>query len=131
MALFLYYSLTKYCLRIVSQSNLLIKKNISPTDTCYEISRIALKYGIWNKSVGEVGVRIAVFDAAFTNISFISWLSVLLLGEIGENHRPAASHWQTLSFISLCVLVFKINKKALEQREFLFCVHIIQKTEWM
>jgi len=24
-----------------------------------------------------------------------------------------------------------MNKKALEQREFLFCVHIIQKTEWM
>jgi hypothetical protein len=52
-----------------------------------------------------------VFDAAFTNISFISWLSVLLLGEIGG--------------------VFRINKTALEQREFLFCVHIIQKTEWM
>ena len=34
------------------------------------------------------------------NISAISWQSVLLVEEIGvpgENHRPFASHWQTLS----------------------------------
>jgi hypothetical protein len=41
-----------------------------------------------------------VFNATFNNISVISSRSVLLLGETGvpgENHRPAASHWQTLS----------------------------------
>ena len=41
-----------------------------------------------------------VFNATFNNISNISWLSVLLMEETrvpGENHRPAASHWQTLS----------------------------------
>jgi len=41
-----------------------------------------------------------VFNATFNNISVISWWSVLLVVEIGvpgENHRPAASHWQTLS----------------------------------
>jgi hypothetical protein len=41
-----------------------------------------------------------VFNATFNNISTISWLSVLLVEEIrvsGENHRPAASHRQTLS----------------------------------
>jgi hypothetical protein len=41
-----------------------------------------------------------VFDATFNNISVILWLSVLLVketGEPGENHRSAASHWQTLS----------------------------------
>ena len=27
----------------------------------------------------------------------ISWRSVLLVEEIGETHRPVASHWQTLS----------------------------------
>ena len=35
-----------------------------------------------------------VFNATFSNISVISWWSVLLVGEIGvprENHRPAAS----------------------------------------
>jgi len=36
-----------------------------------------------------------VFNAIFNNISVISWLSVLLVGETvvpGENNRPAASH---------------------------------------
>ena len=36
----------------------------------------------------------------FNNISVISWRSVLLVEETGvprENHRPAASNWQTLS----------------------------------
>ena len=43
-------------------------------------------------------VRVMVFNV--NNISFISWRSVLLVEETGvpwENHRPAASHWQTLS----------------------------------
>jgi len=41
-----------------------------------------------------------VFNATFNNISVIWWRSVLLVEEAkvpGENHRPAASHWQTLS----------------------------------
>jgi hypothetical protein len=41
------------------------------------------------------GVRVSVFDAYFNNISAISWLSDLLVGEtgvVGENHRTAASH---------------------------------------
>jgi hypothetical protein len=41
-----------------------------------------------------------VFSATFNNISVISWQLVLLLEETGvpgENHQPAASHWQTLS----------------------------------
>jgi len=41
-----------------------------------------------------------VFNATFNNISVISWRSVLLMEETGgpeENHRPVASHWQTLS----------------------------------
>ena len=36
-----------------------------------------------------------VFKATFNNISVISWLSVLLVEEVGvpaENHGPAASH---------------------------------------
>ena len=38
--------------------------------------------------------------ANFNNISVITWRSVLLMEETrvpGENHRPAASYWQTLS----------------------------------
>jgi hypothetical protein len=38
-----------------------------------------------------------VFKATFNNISVISWRSVLLVEETRENHRPVASHWQTLS----------------------------------
>ena len=41
-----------------------------------------------------------VFNATFNNISVISLRSVLLMektGVHGENHRPVASHWQTLS----------------------------------
>ena len=41
-----------------------------------------------------------VFSATFNNISAISCRSVLLADETGvprENHRPAASHRQTLS----------------------------------
>ena len=33
-----------------------------------------------------------VFNATFNNISVISWRSVLLMEETGENHRPVASH---------------------------------------
>ena len=39
-----------------------------------------------------------VFNATFNNISAISWRSVLLVEETGgpgEDHPPAASHWQT------------------------------------
>jgi len=36
--------------------------------------------------------RFMVFNATVNNISVISWLSVLLMEEIGENHRPFASH---------------------------------------
>ena len=46
------------------------------------------------------GIRGMVFNATFNNISVISWWSVLLMDETGvpwENHRPATSHWQTLS----------------------------------
>jgi len=33
-----------------------------------------------------------VFNATFNNISVISWRSVLLMEETGDNHRPVASH---------------------------------------
>jgi len=33
-----------------------------------------------------------VFNATFNNISVISWRSVLLVEETGENHRPVISH---------------------------------------
>ena len=47
-----------------------------------------------------LGLMLMVFNATFNNISVISWRSVLLVEKTGvpeEKHRPAASHWQTLS----------------------------------
>jgi len=38
-----------------------------------------------------------VFSATLNNIAVISWRSVLLVEEAGENYRPVASHWQPLS----------------------------------
>jgi hypothetical protein len=41
-----------------------------------------------------------VLNAPFNNISVILWRSVLLVeetGVLGENHRPVATNWQTLS----------------------------------
>jgi hypothetical protein len=41
-----------------------------------------------------------VFNATFNNIPVKSWRSILLMDETGvpgENHRPVASHLQTLT----------------------------------
>ena len=41
-----------------------------------------------------------VFNATFNNVAVILLQSVLMVDETGvsgENHRPVASHWQTLS----------------------------------
>ena len=42
-----------------------------------------------------------VFNATLNNIAVISWQSDILVEETGvpeENHWPAASSWQTLSY---------------------------------
>jgi hypothetical protein len=36
-------------------------------------------------------IWVMVFNATFNNISVITWQSVLLVEENGENHRPVAS----------------------------------------
>jgi hypothetical protein len=48
----------------------------------------------------EGRIRVMMLNTTFNNISVIWWWSVLLMEETGvpgENHRPAASHRQTLS----------------------------------
>ena len=48
----------------------------------------------------ELGLEIMVLYLTFNNISVISWQSILFMEETGvpgENHRPVAGHWQTLS----------------------------------
>ena len=52
-----------------------------------------------------------VFNVTFNNISLISWQSVLLVEETGgpgENHRPVASDWQTLSHNVLHLALIEI-----------------------
>ena len=43
----------------------------------------------------EVWLWLIVFNATFNNISAISWRSILLAEETGENHLHVASLWQT------------------------------------
>ena len=60
-------------------------------------------------------VCLMVFNVTFNNISsVISWWSVLLVeetGRPGKNHRPVASHWQTLSYnvVHLALIVIRIH----------------------
>ena len=42
-------------------------------------------------------VRLMVLNDTFNDESVISWWSVLLVEETGENHRLIGSHWQSLS----------------------------------
>ena len=53
----------------------------------------------WCYSIWPTNYQL-VFSATFNNISVMSWPSILLMEETGvpgENYRPVASHWQTLS----------------------------------
>ena len=53
--------------------------------------------GEWSWKRSLIGVM--AYKTIFNNISLISWRSVLLVEETGvrgRNHRPVASHWQTL-----------------------------------
>ena len=60
-----------------------------------------IKTKILNKiKVKLSGVRVMVFNPTSSNISAISWWSVLVVEETGVlwvNHQPAESHWQTWS----------------------------------
>ena len=55
---------------------------------------LTFHYCFWNN------IFFSLLNATLDNISVLSWQPALLLEETevpGENHRPAASHWQTLS----------------------------------
>jgi len=61
--------------------------------------KISIYFFFVRKTFG-VRVRVLVLNTTYNNISVISWQSLLLVEETrrpGENHRPVASHWQTLS----------------------------------
>jgi hypothetical protein len=57
------------------------------------------------------------FNATFNNISAITWRSVLAVEEAGvpgENHRPWASNWYTLSLALRveCILFGNLQSRA-------------------
>ena len=63
--------------------------------------KVCISCNIKNFNDEVINMYMWVFNATFNNISVISWLSVLLVKETGvprENHRPATSHRQTLSY---------------------------------
>ena len=82
----------------LSYSNVTSSNSIYFTDLTFviEYEMLCLKRGDNPITVGWF----MLFNATFNNISAISRLSVLLVEKTGvfeENHRPVASHWQTLS----------------------------------
>jgi hypothetical protein len=57
-------------------------------------------------------IGLMVFNAAFNNISVISWRSVLLMEETGvpgESHRTVARHLQTLSHNVVLLALIEIR----------------------
>jgi len=88
------YSYLKYCYNI--------KKDVSQ-------SEVEKFIGLW----------FMVFNATFNHISVISWWSVFLVEETGvpgEHHRPAASHWQTLSRTVALVVINPTTIRSWPQR---------------
>jgi hypothetical protein len=68
------------------------KNNSMLLTPLYFHSKMLLCYAVW--------FGFMKFNATSNNIPVISWRSVLLVEETGvpgDNHRPAVSHWQTLS----------------------------------
>jgi len=57
-------------------------------------------------------VYLIVFNATFNNIYVVSWWSDLLVeetGGTGENHRPVANNWQTLSHNVVHIALIEIR----------------------
>jgi hypothetical protein len=68
-------------------------------DFTFNVQYIGIIYFIKsNKNQMNFRFRFMAFNATFKNISVISWQSVLLVEETGENHQLVASHRQTLSY---------------------------------
>jgi hypothetical protein len=81
------------------QGNISERKNFWPVNVNRKNCKKYTVKPMWPSKGTMVGFGFIVFSTTFNNISVILWRSVLLVEETGgpaENHRPAASHWQTL-----------------------------------
>jgi hypothetical protein len=88
---------------------------LTPLSTVFKLYRGSFWFSIfwlWAYLIIPEIVMVMVFNATFNSISVISWLSVLLVEEIGvpgENHRPAVRHWQTLSHKNVLFTQYSIT----------------------
>jgi hypothetical protein len=85
------------------QLNVFYTKNLKDVSMKWGVIILSTPFNNWsciNTFVHIFSIRFMVLNVTFNNISVILWRSVLLVeksGVPGENHRPAASHWQTSS----------------------------------
>jgi hypothetical protein len=86
-----------------NKSNMFIFTNSkisSRTFVCYGFHITASDFIFSIQCLFIVFVCLMVFNATFNNILAISWRSDFLVEKTGwpsENHRPVASHWQTIT----------------------------------
>ena len=77
-------------------------RKLPPDENCRRCSINISSYNILQiHIVLLLFVCLMAFNVTFSNISAISWRSILLVEEtrvLGENHRSAVSHWQTVSY---------------------------------
>jgi hypothetical protein len=64
-----------------------------------------------------------VFNATFSNISIISWPTVLMVEETGENHRPVIKNHSTIS------ISYKNLKEENNTKSYFSLNNIIKKTK--
>ena len=94
----------------------------------YNFLHINSSYNTRNGCVGTwlcLLVCLMAFNATFNNISVISWRSVLLVEETGENHRPVTSQWQTLSLMMYTTWLSRVgvmwrNREVISMQTFYF-----------
>ena len=81
----------------------------------------------WGKTKIVIArARIMKLNATFNNISVISSQSVLLIAEtevLGENHRPAASHWQLNH-----IMLYRVH---LARAGFELTTCVVMGTDWI
>ena len=73
-----------------------------------------------SESVNQFDVWCLVFNATFSNISSISWRPALVVEEAGvpgENHRPLASNWSTLSFADMSSVNRRTDNTMVKKRD--------------
>ena len=91
--------LDSYRIHVMLSWNSMIQLGITICDFIHRVLFWFSRIFVHNSDINRATV--VVVNATFNNISVISWWSVLLVEATrvpGENHQPAASHWQTLSY---------------------------------